>query len=91
MKNYTITVNGNVYEVTAWPADALTPRILPGIGAVTATLPAAAGAGAACGAAFGAAAGAAFGAGAAAFGAEAAPVKPSSTVTSYTLPFTVIV
>ena len=39
----------------------------------------------------GAAAGAAFGAGAAAFGVEAAPVKPSSTVTSYTLPFTVIV
>ena len=77
---------------TAWPTEALTPRIFPGIGAVTFTLPsppagaagAGAGAGAAAGAGAGAAgagAGAAFGAGAAAFGADAAPVKPSSTVT----------
>ena len=62
---------------TACPAEALTDKILPGIGAFTLTEPAApAGA-----AAFGAALGATFGA--AAFGAEAAePAAPSSTVTS---------
>jgi|GEM_PF-4259698 len=68
---------------TACPTLAATLTTLPGTEAVTFTAPApAAGA-----AAFGAAAGAAFGA---AFGAyDTLPV--SSTVTSYAVPFTVIV
>ena len=63
---------------TVLPGSALIPKILPGMGAVTATEPwaPAAGAGAA-------ALGAALGAGAAALDAGAAPVEaPSSTVTS---------
>ena len=75
---------------TAVPTPASILQIFPGTEAVTSTLPAApAGA-----AAFGAAAGAAFGAGAAfaALTTGAAPaVVPSSTVTFYTFPFTVMV
>ena len=73
---------------TACPAAATTFSTFPGTEAVTLTAPApAAGAAAfgAAGAAFGAA-GAAFGAAA---GADTLPV--SSTVTSYAVPFTVIV
>ena len=71
---------------TACPTEATTLRTLPGTEALTLTAPApATGA-----AAFGAAAGAAFGAATgAAVGAETLPV--SSTVTSYAVPFTVIV
>lgn len=72
---------------TACPAFATIFRTLPGTDAVTFTAPAPA-------AAFGAAAfGAAFGAAAGAFGAAAgADTLPvSSTVTSYAVPFTVIV
>ena len=71
---------------TACPTEATILRTLPGTEALTLTAPApAAGA-----AAFGAAAGAAFGAATgAAVGAETLPV--SSTVTSYAVPFTVIV
>ena len=71
---------------TACPTEATTLRTLPGTEALTLTAPApAAGA-----AAFGAAAGAAFGAATgAAVGAETLPV--SSTVTSYAVPFTLIV
>ena len=64
---------------------ALTLRILPGIGALTLTAPCAPAGAVALGAAFGAAA---FGV--AAFAGALLPV-PSSTVTSYTLPLTVIV
>ena len=69
---------------TAEPAATGVFKILPCIGAVTFTAPCAL-AGAAFFAAFGAAFGAAFAAGAAALHV------PSSTVTSYTFPFTVIV
>jgi hypothetical protein len=65
--------------------------MLPGMGAVTLTLPPAAGAaalGAAAGAALGAAAGAATGAAAGA--AATAPPATSSTFTTYVWPFTVI-
>ena len=75
--------------LTACPTLASTLYTLPGTEAVTFTAPApAAGAAAfgAAGAAFGAALGAAFGA-----AAGAAEPVPSSTVTSYPLPFTVIV
>ena len=71
---------------TAWPADATILRTLPGTEAVTLTAPAPAAGAAAFGAAAGAALGAATGAAA---GAETLPV--SSTVTSYAVPFTVIV
>ena len=71
---------------TACPAAATILRTLPGTDAVTLTAPAPAAGAAAfgAGAAFGAATGAA-----AATGAETLPV--SSTVTSYAVPFTVIV
>ena len=79
-------------SLTAAPTDVFTPRILPGMGALTVMEPAAgaaAGAGAAGAGAGAGAAGAGAGAGAAgagaaglAAGAEAFPVKPSSTVTS---------
>ena len=71
---------------TACPADATIFRTLPGTDAVTLTapVPAAGAAALGAGAAFGAATGAA-----AATGAETLPV--SSTVTSYAVPFTVIV
>ena len=71
---------------TACPADATILRTLPGTEAVTLTAPAPAAGAAAFGAAAGAALGAATGAAA---GAETLPV--SSTVTSYAVPFTVIV
>ena len=61
--------------------------IEPAAAAVAVAGPAAAGAGAA----LGAAAGAALGAAGAAARTGALPAPPSSTVTSYTVPFTVIV
>ena len=71
---------------TACPGFAFTPKILPGIGALTFTAPCAPAGAAAFGAALGAAA---FGA--AALAAPAVLPVPSSTVTSYTFPLTVIV
>ena len=70
---------------TAWPTFASILNTFPAAPAFTSMEPAPP-----AGAAFGAAAGAVFGA-VAGLAAGAAPAPFSSTVTSYTLPFTVIV
>ena len=72
---------------TAWPALASSLNTLPGTDAVTSMEPALAAGAAAAGAAAGAF-GAAFGAAAR---TGALPAPPSSTLTSYTVPFTVMV